>query len=250
MPIREWSEGSDVPKEASSQFEPFSDYVSSLGVPDITAQEINDPEATEFDELSDIPPEFFEARESQEISDRPKETRQTTEQPTLSEARKEFRAIQEFRVRESVQELRTLARDLKAALVGNLSSEYEKLVGSFVDEMQKACDLVAAELGELGSEGGASQAQAQSLFSANAALQTLKQDTGDLMRRLEELEVDAATAQERTSFLKRIMRAIKRTAKALWSLISSLLTPKEWTLKGELDLPLFGNASIEIKFGA
>jgi hypothetical protein len=45
-----------------------------------------------------------------------------------------------------------------------------------------------------------------------------------------------------------VMKIWKRNAKWLWNLISSLLTPKEWSFTGGIGLPGLVNASISVTF--
>jgi hypothetical protein len=48
---------------------------------------------------------------------------------------------------------------------------------------------------------------------------------------------------------KRVLDSIMNAVTQLWKLISGLVTPKEWTLRGEMGLPFIGKAGVEIKFG-
>jgi|GEM_PF-4932008 len=57
--------------------------------------------------------------------------------------------------------------------------------------------------------------------------------------------------QRAWSWIKSVGALIKRISATLWQIIARLLTPKEWTLKGDIGTGFLGlaNAGIEITFG-
>jgi hypothetical protein len=70
---------------------------------------------------------------------------------------------------------------------------------------------------------------------------------------LVELRDDAATVAKDSGNVRKTLTRISRiwagTVKWLWNLISHLLTPKEWSLTGGVQMPGLAHASISVTFG-
>lgn len=60
-------------------------------------------------------------------------------------------------------------------------------------------------------------------------------------------QVSAAVGATRAKLTGYLIPLFKRFLSKLWSLISGLLTPKEWKLKGQLGTGLLGLASVEVE---
>jgi hypothetical protein len=49
--------------------------------------------------------------------------------------------------------------------------------------------------------------------------------------------------------MDRLLAPLRRTNRRIWRLVAGYTTPKEWTLKGGLKIPLLADVAVEIKFG-
>lgn len=82
------------------------------------------------------------------------------------------------------------------------------------------------------------------------ALNTASVIEGDLTEMEDAAErVATASGSIASKTLKRIMKIWSGIARWLWNFISHLLTPKEWSLSGGIQMPGLAHASISVTFG-
>jgi hypothetical protein len=189
------------------------------------------------------------------------ETAILQETPTLSEheetARKEYVEHQtdsfEQRIKE---EAKTMAEEFRQHIESTGPDESREKARDLKIEVDRTCDYLVVELRILTQ--GRGQAQLRASVSMNLALETLIHRAEDLKEDL--LSEGPSTNQDQDAIkpdvstvrrlLERLLKPLLEAKDNLWSLISSLLTPKEWTLKGDVKaIPFFVSGGMEIKFG-
>jgi hypothetical protein len=130
--------------------------------------------------------------------------------------------------------------------VRDLTDSSANAVSELAEDVSVTCPYVKAEVATL-RKRGAGPAGMRSAMSANVALGALRADAEE---RLADLQSEQqGWAGRAGDALRRLLGLVKRALRDLWNIISGLLTPKEWTLKGGLKIPLLADAAIEIKFG-
>ncbi|SCE84752.1 hypothetical protein GA0070607_2306 [Micromonospora coriariae] len=187
------------------------------------------PEATRVAESSDIP--------------RPREL------PGKSAAAREFFRNREARFTEAVSGVKEAAQ----AVLRDLADEVPApKLDSFIENVNVSCDFLTDQLRALLVQDGETQSQAVS--SMALAMQSLQTEVTEFQHELNNPDgVDqevTITSPHKTAGFARILQRIRKAMGYLWDLISGLLKPKEWSIKGELKaIPFLAKAEVEIRFG-
>jgi hypothetical protein len=159
------------------------------------------------------------------------------------------------RVEGRINDVRELAKKLRPELEGTDASEPGDLA-DLVDSLGPTCDYWEVQLSALVDELDPKAAIAMSL-SLEAEIRVLE----DIIEQYGEQHGELATAAGQHAPVakgrpgrhhhqaRRFLGLFRSIKHDLWSLISGLLTPQEWTLKGDVNVPWLAGAGIEIKFG-
>jgi hypothetical protein len=149
-----------------------------------------------------------------------------------------------------IKDVRGLASELRQQLEHAGRGEMREL-RDIADLTESTCDYWEVQLSALVNDRDPQAALALSL-SLEARIHGLE----DFLKLYRELasegdqqaplhKVKAGRLRQAGQFLD-LLLSIRRD---LWALIAGLLTPKEWTLKGSVQVPMLADAGIEIKFG-
>jgi hypothetical protein len=174
-----------------------------------------------------------------------------------SEAVTEYPKKQAEQVREAISRIGDAARWLAEA-AGRLENVTE-LVRSFELDVpylvERVADLLSGD--EATKRQVAAEMVAKLQIMRSEVRQKMEMDeldsTGHDEDQGQQQDAGASGGSSRSkaarSGFKRVLTSIKNAETQLWKLISGLVTPKEWTLRGEMGLPFMGKAGVEIKFG-
>lgn len=184
--------------------------------------------------------------------------RETTERASEAKDRarpnKEVCADKERRLKASMGEARTIWKEIQEFIAhtgpGEIKVDREKLqyyLGS-VDMVLRSLD---SDLQALKDDDTSAEARLRIAIFLYVNLKNAVQEGQEV----EELYPDTIAAEhESKSGIKLIgwlQQKLARIEKEFWELVTGLLKPKEWTLKGEGKIiPFLAKGGIEIKFGA
>ncbi|MGK5739267.1 hypothetical protein [Micromonospora sp. URMC 103] len=178
------------------------------------------------------------------------------ETPRPREVRGESAAAQEFfrnretRFIEAVNSVKEAAQ----TLVRNLADEVSVAkLEQFMEDVSVSCDFLTDQLRILVTQD--TDAQSRAVASMALAMQSLQTEVTEFQDELSspdwaDHEITVTPPRKAAAFT-RILQLIRKAMGYLWNLISGLLKPKEWSIKGELKaIPLLAKAEVEIRFGA
>lgn len=148
-----------------------------------------------------------------------------------------------LRVGEAAREFERMTADELMELGKRIESLIDDLEGMMLElEQRERLRLDQVEGIQLASTEATLREELDSLTALLAQLE------GELSKRNEDPEGARRTLSALLSFFKPLIKTI---ARRLWRLISGLLTPKEWSVGGEVGNTVWGltKVKLEIKFG-
>lgn len=139
-------------------------------------------------------------------------------------------------------------------------SEFQARVSELIDRIRGMLESLRSEPGGFRSPAAALpltalaqelKAELEWLESILSYLEGMFFSPADAWRSVSAMHVSGSVSAALSKVRGYLIPQIKRFLSKLWSLISGLLTPKEWKLKGQVGTGLLGlaNVEVEITFG-
>lgn len=241
----------DLPTEYSDEYEaPY--YESSEVFDDEDAVCATDPSDPNHDigendigenrEILDapredpVPPKIDATR----AADRPQESDRlqgTNDRRSGGDSTERYLDNRVGRLREAIKEILDTAHELHREFDRKLSETAQKTLDRFVEDANAFAGHLSQQVDEL-RHGGTGA-------SAVLATQSLQCGATDLQDEVEQ----ARPGEGQSRWFRRLFKWLKKVASYLWELIAGLARPKEWSIKGKVEVPVFAKAEMEIKFG-